>query len=147
MAQPPQPEQVRNAYGQDPTLAIEKFLKLGVRESLILVLVSYLTDRNMRVRFHNSYSSTYPLPGGGPQGTLMGVIMYLVQSNDNADVVDEDMRFKFVDDLSILELVLLSSWLSEFNVKQQVANDIGIDEYFISPENLKTQNYLDSIAE
>ena len=132
---------------QDPTLAIEKFLKLGVRESLILVLVSYLTDRNMRVRVHNSYSSTYPLPGGRSQGTLMGVIMYLVQSNDNADVVDEDMRFKFVDDLSILELILLSSWLSEFNVKQQVANDIGVDEYFISPENLKTQNYLDSIAE
>ena len=35
----------------------------------------------------------------------------------------------------------------DFPFKQQVANDIGIDEYFISPENLKTQNYLDSIAE
>ena len=34
---------------QDPTLAIIKFIKLGVRPSLIPLLISYLTDRKMQV--------------------------------------------------------------------------------------------------
>ena len=68
---------------QDPTLAIEKFIKVGVRPALIPVLVSYLSGRQMQVRFNNTYSSTHRLPGGGPQGTLIGLLEYLVQSNDN----------------------------------------------------------------
>ena len=54
-----------------------------------------------------------------------------VQSNDNADCVQPDMRFKFVDDLSVLELVMLTSLLSEYNFRQHVASDIGIDELFV----------------
>ena len=59
---------------QDPTLAIQKFLKMGVRPALIPVLVSYLSDRQMQVKFNNTYSTTHKLPGGGPQGTLLGLI-------------------------------------------------------------------------
>ena len=70
---------------QDPTLAIEKFLKMGVRPSLVPVLASYLSDRQKQVKYNGTYSSTYQLPGGGPQGTLVGLIEYFVQSNDNAD--------------------------------------------------------------
>ena len=51
---------------QDPTLAIEKFIKIGVRPALIPVLVSYLSNKEMQVRFNSTYSSTYSLPGGGP---------------------------------------------------------------------------------
>ena len=36
---------------QDPTLAIIKFIKLGVRAALIPLLISYLTDRKMQVKF------------------------------------------------------------------------------------------------
>ena len=132
---------------QDPTLAIKTFLKMGVRPSLVPVLVSYLSDREMEVRYNDKYSSTHKLPGGGPQGTLVGLIEYFVQSNDNTDCVDLDLRFKYVDDLSILELVMLSGWLAEYNFKHHVANDIGIDEYYVSAENLKTQKNLNSIAE
>ena len=38
---------------QDPTLAIKKYLKMGVRPSLVPVLVSYLTEREMEVRFND----------------------------------------------------------------------------------------------
>ena len=120
---------------------------MGVRPALIPVLVSYLSDREMQVRYNDKYSSTHKLPGGGPQGTLVGLIEYFVQSNDNADCVDPELRFKYADDLAVLELVLLGSWLSEYNFKQQVASDIGIDEQYISANNLKTQDHLNSIAE
>ena len=86
---------------QDPTLGIQKFIKMGVRPSLIPVLISYLTDRKMRVKFNDAISNVYQLIGGGPQGTLLGGIEYLVQSNNNADCVDQEERFKYVDDLSI----------------------------------------------
>ena len=132
---------------QDPTLAIEKFIKMGVRPALIPVLVSYLSDRQMQVRFNDAYSGTYSLPGGGPQGTLVGLIEYFVQSNDNADCVDPDLRFKFVDDLSVLELVMLSGLLTEYNFKQHVASDIGIDELYVPASSLKTQSDLNSIAD
>ena len=132
---------------QDPTLAIEKFIKMGVRPSLIPILVSYLTDRQMQVRYNGAYSGTYSLPGGGPQGTLVGLIEYFVQSNDNADCVDPDLRFKFVDDLSVLELVMLSSLLTEYNFKQHVASDIGIDELYIPAGSLQSQENLNTIAD
>ena len=132
---------------QDPTLAIQKFIKMGVRPALIPILASYLTDRQMQVRYNNIYSSTHKLPGGGPQGTLVGLIEYFIQSNDNADCVDADMRYKYVDDLTVLELVMLTSLLSEYNFKQHVASDIGIDELYVSASNLKTQENLDSISD
>ena len=43
---------------QDPTLAIKKFIKLGVRPSLIPLLASYLTDRKMQVKFNYLSSLT-----------------------------------------------------------------------------------------
>ena len=99
---------------QDVTLGIKKFLKMGVRPELIPGLASYITNREMKVRFNNSYSRTHKLPGGGPQGTLIGLIEYFVQSNDKADCADPDMRFKYVDDLTVLELVLLTTLLTEY---------------------------------
>ena len=57
---------------QDPTLAIVKFIQLGVRPSLIPLLASYLTDRKMKVKFNGEMSAFLTLIGGGPQGTLLG---------------------------------------------------------------------------
>ena len=132
---------------QDATLAIQKFIKMGVRPSIIPVLVSYLTDRQMQVKFNNTYSKTHKLPGGGPQGTLLGLIEYFIQSNDNADCIEEDLRFKFVDDLSVLELVMLAGLLTEYNFKQQVASDIGIDEKYVPATCLETQDHLNKISD
>ena len=47
---------------QDPTLAIHKFYKMGLRASLIPILVSYLQDRRMTVKFRGSNSSVHRLP-------------------------------------------------------------------------------------
>ena len=92
-----------NAFDrQDPTKAILKFIRLGVRPSLIPLLASYLTDRRMKVKFNSEVSEFLSLIGGGPQGTLIGGIEYLVQSNDNADHIQPEDRFKYIDDLSVL---------------------------------------------
>ena len=78
----------------------------------------------------------------------MGILEYLSQSNNNADFVSESERFKFIDDLTILEIVnLLSIGLSTYNVKNQVPSDIINSNLFIPPDNLNSQYYLDQISE
>ena len=90
------------------------------------------------------------MPGGGPQGTLLGVLKYLVQCNNNADCVDETLRLKNVDDLTFLELISLSTLshgLSSYNIKNHVLCDIGVYHLFILTESLCTQTYINSISQ
>ena len=131
---------------QDPTIAIKKFLDLGVRPSLIPLLISYLSDRQMKVKFNGEESEFYRLIGGGPQGTLIGQLEYLVYSNDSADAVAKDDRYKYVDDLTVLQLVLLSGLLTEYDFKTHVASDIGLGQAYLPSSTFKTQEHLDSIA-
>ena len=131
---------------QDPTKGIQKFIKLGVRPSLIPLLVSYLTNRKMKVKFNGELSDFLALIGGGPQGTLLGQLEYLVQSNDNADNTSEEDRFKYIDDLSLLQLLCFSGLLMDYNFKEHVASDIGIEEQFLPPESFPTQETLDGVS-
>ena len=131
---------------QDPTIAIQKFLKLGVRPSLIPLLCSYLSDRTMRVKFNGEVSALFALIGGGPQGMLIGQTEYLVQSNDNADWVEPDERFKYIDDLSILQLLCLSGLLVDYDFKSHVATDVGTKQKFLPIENYEMQNSLNKIS-
>ena len=133
---------------QDPTLGIKAFIKNGVRPTLIPLLVSYFQQRKMIVKWNGTMSTTHDLPGGGPQGCSLGLLEYKSNSNDNADHVQRDKRFKFVDDLSILEkLNLILLGLSEYNFKTHVASDIGIGQKYLPSENFQSQGYLNRIEQ
>ena len=81
-------------------------------------------------------------------GATLGNWEFLSQTNNSADCVPKDDRFKFVDDLSTLEVInLLTSGLSSFNFKQQVASDIPTHGQFIDSKYLKSQKYLNQINE
>ena len=77
----------------------------------------------------------------------MGGLEYLVQSNDNADIVPPEDRFKYIDDLSILQLVCLFGLLSEYNFFQHVASDVGVDQEYLPATNYSTQQSLDYISD
>ena len=133
---------------QCPKLGIEAFMRNGVRSSLIPVLVNYFQDREMSVKWHGCQSAPRKVAGGGPQGATIGLLEYLAQSNNSADIVSESERFKFLDDLSILEIVnLLSVGLTSFNLKMQVPNDVASHNQYIPSQNLKSQQWLDWISE
>ena len=84
--------------------------------------------------------------GGGPQGTLIGQLEYLVQSNDNADIVCPEDRLKYIDDFSVLQLVLLSGLLVEYNFHEHVASDIGTDQLFLPPSSYSAKDKLNYIS-
>jgi hypothetical protein len=128
-------------------MAIKNFLNIGVRPSLIPVLVSYLKDRKMKVKFNGQESQEHSLNGGGPQGTLLGGIEYLVNSNDNADSVEPEDRFKYIDDLSVLHLIIMTGLLTSYDFRSHVASDIHIDRQYLPPDAFGTQCALDSISD
>ena len=131
---------------QCPKLGIESFIKNGVRPSLIPVLVNYFQDRQMSVKWHGCRSVPKTIKGGGPQGATLGLLEYLSQSNNNADNVEVEDRFKFIDDLSILEIVnLLTVGITSFNVKFKVPSDLPNHNQFIPAESLKYQDWLNTI--
>ena len=130
----------------DPTLATIKLIKLGIRSSLIPILIDFITERKMTVKFNQAESKLYTLIGGGPQGSQIGQNQYLAASFDNADTVNDDDQFKYCDDLQILDLVLFGNLLEEYDFTQHVASDIGIGHSFLPPEKCQTQTNLNTIA-
>ena len=131
---------------QDHTLGIKSFIRNGVRASLIPILASFFEGRSMRVAWRGKLSSEKQLPGGGAQGSTWGVLEYLSQSNNNADNVPESDRAKYMDDLTILEIINLANvGLASFNVKSQIPSNIPVHNQFIPSDNLSTQKYLEDI--
>ena len=112
------------------------------------MLINYFQGRQMKVKWHGHLSSPRDLNGGGPQGSTFGLWEYLSQSNDNADCVDVEDRFKFVDDLSFLEIIyMLNVGISSYNIRAHVPSDIPTHNQVISNTNLKSQTQLNMINE
>ena len=131
---------------QDSRLGIESFIRNGVRPTLIPLLISYFQERKMQVKWHGLTSTIRDLPGGGPQGCTFGLLEYKSNTNNSADHVPVNMRFKFVDDLSMLEkLNLILCGLSSYNFHNHVASDIGIHQKYLPTENFQSQSYLAKI--
>ena len=81
----------------------------------------------MRVKWHGCLSTERKLPAGGPQGSNFGILGYLSQSNDNSDFVPVDDRYKYMDDLTMLELVYLTNiGIATYNLKQHIPDNIYI---------------------
>ena len=104
----------------------------GVPGWLLRILASYLTNRSMVLRYKNQQSTEQFLPGGGPQGVTLGLLMFAVEVNDAgmdpppplpepvhdgdvssnlapppAAMSEEELRIKYVDDLSLAEVINL----------------------------------------
>ena len=72
-------------------------------------------------------SSSKKLPGGGPQGTSLGIWSYLSQTNDNPEEASEKDIFKFVDDKSLLEVVDLQNvGIASHNFRERVPSNVPI---------------------
>ena len=130
----------------NPILGIESFIENGFRPSLIPLLTSYFSSREMQVKWHGKFSESRKMPGSGAIGSNLGNLEFDSQTNKNANCVPEENRFKFVDDLTTLEVVnLLNIGISSLNVKTQVPNDLPTHGQFVNSKELKSQVYLNEI--
>ena len=137
----------RQAYSrQSHILGVKAFAENGVRPSLLPLLTSYFQNREIRIKWHGKMSKPRKMPGSGAMGSTLGNWEFDAQTNHNADCVPAKNRFKFVDDLSLLEVVnLLNIGLSSMNIRNQVPNDLPVHGQFVENRNLLSQKYLDEI--
>ena len=109
---------------QNHNIVVTKLSDMNVPAWLLRIVMSFLSDRSMVVRYRGATSTPRSLPGGGPQGTLLGLLLFLVlindagfpdQHNNVGDLITSRKHFlaanrlhlKYVDDLSIAESIPL----------------------------------------
>ena len=139
----------KQAYSrQCHTLGVKSFIRNGVRPALVPILISYFEDRQMKVKWRGKVSKSRNLPGSGAMGANLGNWEYLSQTNDNAECVPVEDRYKFVDDLSTIEIInLLTIGLSSLYVKNHIPSDLPTHGQYVNNNNTKSQQYLNKINE
>jgi hypothetical protein len=95
---------------------------------LLKIVIAFLTNRKMVVRYQGATSGVKDLPGGGPQGTLLGLLLFLVLINDCGFATQENrigehvtsrknfkaanlLHLKYVDDMTLAESIKLKEQL------------------------------------
>ena len=64
------------------------------------------------------------------------------------DFIKPEDVYKFVDDAAFTEVInLVSAGLACYNFKKHIAADISKDNQFLPPENVKSNQYLDTLNE
>ena len=121
---------------QNHNILITKLSDMGVPSWLLLIVMAFLTDRKMLVRYKGKQSGIKSLPGGGPQGTLLGLLLFIVlindvgfegQMNNAGDLITSrknmktanQIHLKYVDDLSLAEAINLTDKLVSAPGRQQ----------------------------
>ena len=88
-------------------LVIEDLADMNVPGWLLAILVSYLTERSMHMRFKGATSSMRKLPGSSPQGAFLGILLFIIIFNGAllrpSVPRPNSLHLKYIDDLSVLQ--------------------------------------------
>ena len=84
----------------DHQILIDKMVKMGIPDFIVIWMTSFLSQRQQRVKLNNVTSNFKTLNGGVPQGTLLGPVTFLIHIND---LRTTSKYVKYVDDTSIWE--------------------------------------------
>ena len=72
-------------------------------------------------------------------------MLYIIGSDDVSEEVPEDDKYKFIDDLAVLDKVKTSDKLIEYDVLKHMPSDIATNEKFLVPSTFKSQTTNDLI--
>ena len=90
-------------------------------------------------------STPLDLVGGGPQGSLIGQLLYIIASDDVAEEIPEEDKFKYIDDLLSVEAQFMDGKLVAYDILQHVPSDVAVGQQFLPQITFKTQAYNDAI--
>ena len=99
-------------------ILIEELIHLGVPGWIVRIVVSYLSERKLRIRYKEGVSEPADLPGGVGQGTIMGMWLFLIKMNNFGKQSNPGngprrplcyTKKKWVDDLTEVNSIDLSS--------------------------------------
>ena len=128
--------------------------------------MSFLSDRTMVVRYKGATSSEKKLPGGGPQGTLLGLLLFIVlindigfsnQVNNAGDLITSkrnlrsanQLHLKYVDDLTLAESLILKESVQSVPVSARPQPDPyrARTGHVLVPGNSQVLSQITSVVE
>ena len=129
-------------------LVIEDLADMHVPGWLLLILISYLTDRSMFMRYKGATSTRQLLPGSTPQGAFLGILLFIIIFNGAllrpSIPRAHSLNLKYVDDLSMLLAVnLKKSLVSDPVVRTRPLNLNERTGHVLPIENNVMQEQLD----
>ena len=146
---------------QDHSILITKLSDMGVPSWLLKIVISFLQNRSMIVRYKGAQSNKKKLPGGGPQGTILGLFLFLIlinetgfkdQISNNGDMISSKKRsnevnqihLKYVDDLTLAEAIKMKKQLTPIAVDTRPQPDMfhARTGHQLNPENSKVYKEL-----
>ena len=112
---------------QNHMILVTKLSDMGVPVWLLKIIIGFLEDRELVVIFQGAKSESKEMPGGGPQGTVLGMFLFLILINkagfsDQSKKLGEKlttaaskrdeistMHAKYVDDMTAAQAVNLKT--------------------------------------
>ena len=158
----------------DHTILVSILADLNVPICALRIIVSYLSQRKMCVRYNGAVSDDQDIPGGGPQGGLLTVIFFNLQVNKagvpcpitsllplghagpEPDPSQADplppchnrevlVKKKYVDDLSLLESLNLQRVLVPSAPFIGPPNEHEQSGLYLPPDKSKLQHQLEDL--
>ena len=65
---------------------------MGIPVFILLLIISYLCERKMKVKYNGEYSDEQSLPGGSPQGGLLSIILFCLYTAGCGMNLHEDLK-------------------------------------------------------
>ena len=100
----------------------------------------------MQVKLNQHTSSSYDLVGGAPQGSIIGMLLYINGSDDVVYEVANEDKYKYIDDLAVLDTVNTEDKLEHYDVWQHVPSDVATNQRFLPSSTYKSQDINNSIS-
>ena len=149
----------KNAFDSVPhNRLITKLESYGLPSELLNIIRDFLTDRKMKVRVGDAYSSVKQVTSGVPQGSVLGPLLFLLFVNDIPDSI-KGFIVMFADDVKIVadprycsvvqeDLNKLNEWEQlwglDFNVEKCKVLHLGkgnpLNQYVFGGEELSIVN-------
>ena len=150
---------------QNHCILIELLSELGVPGWLLQIVIGFLENREIEVHYKGIKSSKKPLPGGGPQGTVLGMFLFLILINaagfkniarNTGEVIRnpslsrrqpmEKIHLKYIDDMTVAESVNLKESLVEICNPQHPLKYHERTGHSLPPSKSKLQNVLTELV-
>ena len=152
---------------QNHHILITKLCDMGVPGWLLKIVIGFLEERKLIVTHNGATSRTKDMPGGGPQGTVLGMFLFIILINQAgfanqsrrlgeklataASKRDEmeDMHAKYVDDMTIAQSICLKKELKTEPDKNWIKPPRKRDrhEQVLPTEKNKIQDQLNNLCE
>ena len=69
------------------------FARKGASTDILKLLATFLSNRTMSVKVGSAWSTPRPVYGGVPQGSILGVMLFNVSTDDLEDEEDDPRTF------------------------------------------------------